>query len=674
MSKTKQSPAAASEPGDAVVGRVRGLRTVLARNWEWMGGVSVIIGMVADVLQLLAPVALVAAVIAAVFAVVLTVVRAASAKAARACEAPLLLALFVGVAMGATVAGQAFLGRDDQGEMRGVLASNVKPVANLQDRLKAVVEGLGRVETKLTKVESKIDRILREVSVEKSIPLKTLKSILEGMGASDVALDPDSIRRRLERVGDDFAALNRRLEKLTTVDPAFKKIKAQFDSLVRAGRFDDADRRLAETEGRVLENLKEIEQAVKAKRRAASEARFARGNVAGMRGAYIEAADHYAEASKLAPPGELRARAHFMLAEARALFDQGRTYGDRKALSQAANVCDAVLRLFSREYSPRQWADAQLQKGRALFRLGEHLNNPDALTAAITAYRAALLESPRDKAPLDWAELQNNIGGALIRLADIRKGAGLEDAIAAFELALEERTREAAPLAWAETQSNLAIAHMSIADRDGLHTHYERALEALGAAVEVQSPERSPAAWAGSMVNLASALYRVGKREDGTVRLRASIDASRRVLAVLRRDRQPLTWASAKMNLGLALAMAAGRTRNERDMELAIDAYREAQGTYRQIDRPFNLGSAYVHQSRAEWQLGEWRNDLVRLARARDVLEQAGKIYSAVGKKIMPDGIAAELRRMNGELARREQQASGPAPAGNGTNAPPNTQ
>jgi len=84
-------------------------------------------------------------------------------------------------------------------------------------------------------------------------------------------------------------------------------------------------------------------------------------------------------------------------------------------------------------------------------------------------YREVLKEYTRERAPLQWAAIQNNLGNALLILGERESGtARLEEAVSVYREALKERTRERVPLEWAKTQQNLDIAAKQLATRRGL--------------------------------------------------------------------------------------------------------------------------------------------------------------------------------------------------------------
>ena len=74
------------------------------------------------------------------------------------------------------------------------------------------------------------------------------------------------------------------------------------------------------------------------------------------------------------------------------------------------------------------------------------------------AFRNVLKEWTRDRVPNDWAVTQNNLGSALVRLGERESGtAQLEEAIVAFGEALKENSRDFMPLDWAMIKITCAM-------------------------------------------------------------------------------------------------------------------------------------------------------------------------------------------------------------------------
>jgi hypothetical protein len=108
-------------------------------------------------------------------------------------------------------------------------------------------------------------------------------------------------------------------------------------------------------------------------------------------------------------------------------------------------VADRLRNLLdtSTGFTARQRADLENALGAALLVIGEQTPHNNALADAADAYNAVLKEYSRDQQPLQWAQTQNNLGTTLRMLGKRENGLVLlEEAIAAHQAALEEFTRE----------------------------------------------------------------------------------------------------------------------------------------------------------------------------------------------------------------------------------------
>ncbi|HUU46324.1 MAG TPA: tetratricopeptide repeat protein [Acidobacteriota bacterium] len=144
----------------------------------------------------------------------------------------------------------------------------------------------------------------------------------------------------------------------------------------------------------------------------------------------------------------------------------GEQSGHDEPLNEAVGLYREILKVWTRERVPLQWAATQNNLGNALQTLGERESGTDRLEEAVTAYKEALEEYTRERVPLDWAMTQNNLGNALRSLGEREPGtARLEEAVTAFKQALKERTRERVPLQWATTQNNLGNTLRTIGQR-----------------------------------------------------------------------------------------------------------------------------------------------------------------------------------------------------------------
>ncbi len=163
-------------------------------------------------------------------------------------------------------------------------------------------------------------------------------------------------------------------------------------------------------------------------------------------------------------PPETRARIQKILADA--LTKYGEQAGNNAALQEAVETFKELLREYTRERVPLDWAMTQNNLGLALESLGERESSSARLDEAVAAYRDALLEYSRERVPLDWAATQNNLGLALQTLGERESStARLDEAVAAYRAALLERTCERVPLNWAGTQNNLGDALRTLGAR-----------------------------------------------------------------------------------------------------------------------------------------------------------------------------------------------------------------
>jgi tetratricopeptide (TPR) repeat protein len=118
--------------------------------------------------------------------------------------------------------------------------------------------------------------------------------------------------------------------------------------------------------------------------------------------------------------------------------------------------------------------------------LGKRESGTARLEEAAVAYRELLKEWTQEKAPLDWAMTQNNLGTALWALG-VRESstARLEEAAAAYREALKEWTREKVPLQWARAQLNLGNTLSTLGERENNVERLEAALRYFRQALAV---------------------------------------------------------------------------------------------------------------------------------------------------------------------------------------------
>ena len=78
-------------------------------------------------------------------------------------------------------------------------------------------------------------------------------------------------------------------------------------------------------------------------------------------------------------------------------------------MNEAIAAYHEVLKEYTRERVPFQWAMAQTNLGSALSTLGERENGTARLGEAVAAYREALKEYSSDRVPTQWEYTQQNL-------------------------------------------------------------------------------------------------------------------------------------------------------------------------------------------------------------------------------------------------------------------------
>ncbi|ACK72507.1 Tetratricopeptide domain protein [Gloeothece citriformis PCC 7424] len=264
---------------------------------------------------------------------------------------------------------------------------------------------------------------------------------------------------------------------------------------------------------------------------------------------------------------------------------------------------DTLLKLYTREAFPEDWAGTQNNLGAAYRERirGERAEN---LELALAAYHQSLEVYTREAFPVEWAGTQNNLGIAYRNRIRGERAENLELALAAYHQSLEVSTREAFPVEWAGTQNNLGIAYGERI-RGERAENLELALAAYHQSLKVYTPQAFPVEWAGTQNNLGIA-YGERIRGERAENLELAIAAYNQSLEVYTPQAFPVEWARAQNNLGNAYS---SRIRGERaeNLELAIAAYNQSLEVYTPQAFPVewattqnNLGNAYSSRIRGE--------------------------------------------------------------------------
>jgi tetratricopeptide (TPR) repeat protein len=250
-----------------------------------------------------------------------------------------------------------------------------------------------------------------------------------------------------------------------------------------------------------------------------------------------------------------------------------RIRGDRaENLEHAIATYEQALQVRTREAFPEKWAMTQNNLGVAYSNRirGDRAEN---LEHAIATYEQALQVRTREAFPIDWATTQDNLGNAYSDRIRGDRAENLEHAIATYEQALQVKTREAFPIDWAMTQNNLGVAY-SDRIRGDRAENLEHAIATYGQALQVYTREAFPEHWAMIQTNLGNA-YSDRIRGDRAENLEHAIAAYKQALQVYNRKAFPVDWAMTQNNLGLTYS---DRIRGDRaeNLEHAIAAYKQA--------------------------------------------------------------------------------------------------
>ena len=385
------------------------------------------------------------------------------------------------------------------------------------------------------------------------------------LGEQDVP--EEKVPARLIEVAIHFAQTRDALATLAPDDPHTAELARSAKEVLDSGRLTEADILLdqaREGELAALRQASELKQKAQEAedRHALNAAKLlaGRGNIALTQLRYVEAAEHFKQATVLVPSGHPDELADYLHRQADALYRQGDEQGDNAALRKSIETWHLVLEQRTRERVPLQWAMTQGNLGNALEALGERESGTARLEEAVAVYRAALEERTRERVPLEWAMTQNNLGNALRALGERESGtARLEEAVAAYRAALEEYPRERVPLKWAKAQMNLGAALGTLGEHENGTTHLEEAVAAYRAALEEYPRERVPLKWAMTQHNLGNALEALGERESGTARLEEAVAAYHLSLEERTRERVPIDWAVTQYALGIALQALGDR-------------------------------------------------------------------------------------------------------------------
>jgi len=446
---------------------------------------------------------------------------------------------------------------------------------------------------------------------------------LAGAGRFDAPSLQQAVVAALAGQADRIAELQRRLGTLSgDRDPGVAAMFDEARAALDAGRFDEADRLLAQVSQGDLAAIGKADAEVERRRLRAGQTIASRGLVAFVRADYMLAAEQNARAADIVPESALAERWQFTIWRAGALFERSRLFEEPEPLRQAVAAYETALALRPRATAPADWAIAQNNLGNALSLQGRR-GAPGALERATTAFEAALSVMTRDADPGSWATIQNNLGIVLAIQGARGAPRAMERAVTAFEAALTVMTREADPVGWADLQVNLGNTLRRLSER-GAPGALERAVSAYEAALTVMTREADAAGWAEAQANLGVALKMQAERGAAGA-LERAVAAYEAALTVMTRESNPAGWAVTQVNLGNAFTLQHERgapgaaQRAVAAFEAALTVFTREANAAGWADTQFNLALAY----RALGRDGE----------ARTAMQGAQAVYAQLGDR-----------------------------------------
>jgi tetratricopeptide (TPR) repeat protein len=483
---------------------------------------------------------------------------------------------------------------------------------------------------------------LAAAAQSKAVPLAPLQTILSKL--IDAGVPATEIPNRLLAAADRLNALRESLANWQDEGPGHAQICSEVLALIDSGDFEaagDALRRGREA-GWTFPMATCREEAEFYAREAMIESLQLR---------FIAAAENYAAAAALVEDGGGKDAWHFLIEQARALYENGREFGTRESMLLAVKTCHRALGLAGREQAPLDWAVTKRHLGDALLLLGERDKNSGQLREAVEAYLGALEEWSRDGAPLDRAKAQNNLGNALQLLGEQESDPErLRQAAEAYRAALGECSRETAPFEWSQAYNRLGDTLAVLGLEEGEGERLKEAVDAYREALDGVNRELAPLDYAMTQNNLGKALEALGESETGTGLLHQAVAAYQAALDERCRDLAPLNKATTNINLGNALVTIAERENSNAMLEEAASAYRAALDARPAEGAPLDTAKTHINLAYtlgALWNRTRNRKTLDEALRAVEaalgLIEQIGAKEHIPAAQLVHDTILAAM-------------------------------
>ncbi|TAG60650.1 MAG: CHAT domain-containing protein [Oscillatoriales cyanobacterium] len=264
---------------------------------------------------------------------------------------------------------------------------------------------------------------------------------------------------------------------------------------------------------------------------------------------------------------------------------------------------EIITTVFTREYSPENWAGGQHNLGIAYCTriLGDKAQN---LEQGIAYFKNALQVCTRKNFPSDWAEIQNSMGNAYLSRIVGKKEENIERAIRCHKRALGIHNQNAFPQKWASIQHSLGNAYSEriLSERDN---NLERSIQHYKNALQVYTRATYPKHWAGIQNNLGG-VYQERLLEEKAENLKKAISYHKKALQVYTYRSDPEEWAMTQSNLGVTYGKRIlGNTIES--LIKQVECYKNALRVYTKDSFPldhaqtlYNLGIAYKNSQKFE--------------------------------------------------------------------------
>lgn len=506
----------------------------------------------------------------------------------------------------------------------------------------------------------------------------------------------------------EYKELEALLTRPTDFDAAVATLRAQSAAAIQAGRFDLADRLLAQAEDVDLNSAREKVESESLHMLQASESRLLRGSLEALRCNYRAGAAHCGAAASYVPIDDARARWKVLIRQAQLLAREAEEQGDFQALEQAVALQATCLQLRPRHAASKDWAITQHLFGTLHYRLGVHQADTANLHQSAQACRAAADELIGQREPMRWAQALADYAMALHMIGErTHDQAALADAVAAQRETLAVFTRSASPQDWAQAQIGIAGTLLLIATRDGSHHRLTEAIAAYRSALEVIDAEQAPEATIKARIRLAEALCQIARRDGqprhlidaenilsalpsdigndrrmpfergrylavkGTLelelgrrsragdRLLRAIDSLEQALEIFSPTTMPMAYAAAQRDVGVAFeALSQLERYAEPRLNQAVDAYRAAVAVLDRATSPQLWAHVELDLGRALYALGMEVGGERLLSEALAVEQAALEVLQTYGDATLTtfvqDGLAEKAAHL--ERLRRSAQ------------------